>query len=114
EIKNLSISYGYKPVIKNLSMNIKKNKITAIIGPSGCGKSTLLNTLNLMIGENGGNFIGEILFKSRDILNYEKNDIRKMIGMVFQQRSEEHTSELQSRFDIVCRLLLEKKKQKKI
>ncbi|HLR33850.1 MAG TPA: phosphate ABC transporter ATP-binding protein [Tissierellales bacterium] len=85
EIKNLSISYGYKPVIKNLSMNIKKNKITAIIGPSGCGKSTLLNTLNLMIGENGGNFIGEILFKSRDILNYEKNDIRKMIGMVFQQ-----------------------------
>lgn len=85
KMNNLSISYGHKPVIKNLSMNIKKNKITAIIGPSGCGKSTLLNTLNLMIGEKGGNFIGEIQFKDKNILSYEKSDIRKMIGMVFQQ-----------------------------
>lgn len=85
KMNNLSISYGYKPVIKNLSMNIKKNKITAIIGPSGCGKSTLLNTLNLMIGENGGNFIGEIQFKDKDILTYEESEIRKMIGMVFQK-----------------------------
>lgn len=85
KINNLSSSYGDKRVIKELSMNIKKNKITAIIGPSGCGKSTLLTTLNLMIEENGGSFAGKILFKGKDILSYEKDHVRRMIGMVFQK-----------------------------
>lgn len=84
-IKNLSVNYGSKNVIKNLSMNIKKNKITAIIGPSGCGKSTFLTTLNLMIEENNGNFTGEVLFNDKNILEYDKNQIRKKIGMVFQK-----------------------------
>ena len=85
KISNLFANYGNKEVLKDLSLNIKENKITAIIGPSGCGKSTLLTTLNLMIEENGGSFSGEILFKGKDILSYEKNDIRKRIGMVFQR-----------------------------
>ncbi len=85
KINNLSVSYGDKKILENLSMNIKKNKITAIIGPSGCGKSTLLTTLNLMIEENGGNFTGEILFKDKNILSYEKDIIRRTIGMVFQK-----------------------------
>lgn len=85
EINNLNVSYGSKQVIKNLSMNIEKNKITAVIGPSGCGKSTLLTTLNLMIAENGGSFTGEILFKGKDILSYEIAYLRRMIGIVFQK-----------------------------
>lgn len=85
EINNLNVSYGSKQVIKNLSMNIEKNKITAIIGPSGCGKSTLLSTLNLMVTENGGSFTGEILFKDKDVLSYEKDHLRRMIGIVFQK-----------------------------
>ena len=85
EIKNLSVSYGDKLVIKDLSMDIKKYKITAIIGPSGCGKSTLLTTINLLLEENGGQFTGQILFNGKDILSYEKKDVRRMIGMVFQK-----------------------------
>lgn len=85
KINNLCATYGDGNVLKNLSMNIKKNKITAIIGPSGCGKSTLLTTLNRMIEENGGNFTGEILFKDKNIVSYEKDIIRKNIGMVFQK-----------------------------
>lgn len=84
KIKNLFASYGDKKVLKDLSLNIKKNKITAIIGPSGCGKSTLLTILNQMIGENGGSFTGHILFKDKNILAYEKEAIRRSIGMVFQ------------------------------
>lgn len=84
KINNLYVNYGDKQIIKNLSMNIRKNKITSIIGPSGCGKSTLLTSLNLMIEENGGSIFGEILFKDKDILSYEKANIRRMIGMVFQ------------------------------
>ncbi len=85
KINNLFAGYDNKRVLNNLSMNIEKNKITAIIGPSGCGKSTLLTTLNLMIEENGGKFTGEILYKDKDILSYEKDYIRRMIGMVFQK-----------------------------
>lgn len=84
-IRNLFANYGEKEVLKDFSINIKKNKITAIIGPSGCGKSTLLTTLNLMIEENGGDFKGEILFKDKNILSYEKDHIRRGIGMVFQK-----------------------------
>ncbi|SMB91883.1 phosphate ABC transporter ATP-binding protein, PhoT family [Desulfonispora thiosulfatigenes DSM 11270] len=85
KINNLFAGYGDKKVLKDVSMNIKRNKITAIIGPSGCGKSTFLTTLNRMIEENGGNFTGEILYKDEDILSYEKDSIRKNIGMVFQK-----------------------------
>ncbi|MBU5438919.1 phosphate ABC transporter ATP-binding protein [Tissierella sp. MSJ-40] len=85
KIKDLSVGYGDKKILKDLSINIKKNKITSIIGPSGCGKSTFLTTLNLMIEENGGNFTGEILFEDKNILSYRKDDIRKKIGIVFQK-----------------------------
>lgn len=85
KVNKLNVSYGNKRVLKELSLNVKRNKITAIIGPSGCGKSTLLTTLNLMIEESGGKFRGEILFKDKNILSYEKDNIRRMIGMVFQK-----------------------------
>lgn len=85
EINNLSASYGDKKILKDISIDIKKNSITAIIGPSGCGKTTLLTVLNLMLEENGGNFTGEVLYKGKNILSYEKESIRKNIGMVFQK-----------------------------
>lgn len=85
EMKDINVSYGNKLVLRNLSMTFKKNKITAIIGPSGCGKSTLLTTLNLMLEEHGGKYTGEILFKDKDIKDYDRDKVRKMIGMVFQK-----------------------------
>ncbi|AFS78717.1 phosphate ABC transporter ATP-binding protein PstB [Gottschalkia acidurici 9a] len=85
KIKNLNTKYGNKVISKNLSMDIKKNKITAIIGPSGCGKSTLLMSLNRILEENGGDSKGDIVFKDKDILSYSKNEIRKSIGMLFQK-----------------------------
>ena len=47
-VKDLSVSYGDFVAIKNVNMDITKNKITAFIGPSGCGKSTLIRTFNRM------------------------------------------------------------------
>lgn len=85
KVNNLNVSYGNKLILKNLSMPFIKNKITAIIGPSGCGKSTFLTTLNLMLEEYDGKYNGEILFKHKDIKAYDKDEIRKMIGMVFQK-----------------------------
>ncbi|WP_333657001.1 phosphate ABC transporter ATP-binding protein [Tissierella praeacuta] len=84
-MNDLKVSYDNKLILKDLSMSFIKNKITAIIGPSGCGKSTFLMALNLMLEEQGGSYSGEILFKDKDIREYNKDNIRKMIGMVFQK-----------------------------
>lgn len=84
KVNNLNVSYDNKLVLKNLSMRFIKNKITSIIGPSGCGKSTFLTTINLMLEEYGGKYTGEILYKDKDIESYNRENIRKMIGMVFQ------------------------------
>ncbi|MDU5082676.1 phosphate ABC transporter ATP-binding protein [uncultured Tissierella sp.] len=85
KVNDLNVSYDNKLILKDLSMSFMKNKITAIIGPSGCGKSTFLTTLNLMLEEQGGRYSGKIFFKDKDIQEYNKNDVRKMIGMVFQK-----------------------------
>ena len=72
EVQNLSFFYGEKEAVKNVSLNIEKNKITALIGPSGCGKTTLLRCFNRMHDLYKGNsYQGSILFKERNIL--EKN-----------------------------------------
>ena len=47
-VNDVSVSYGEFVAIKNVNMDIAKNKITAFIGPSGCGKSTLIRTFNRM------------------------------------------------------------------
>jgi phosphate transport system ATP-binding protein len=48
KIENLNLWYGEKQALKNISMQITKNSVTALIGPSGCGKSTFLRCLNRM------------------------------------------------------------------
>ncbi len=86
EIKNLSVTIGNNPVIKNLNMGIPENNIVAIMGPSGCGKSTLIRSINRMHELNDNVRVsGEILFEDKNI--YEKNAmfIRSQIGMVFQK-----------------------------
>lgn len=85
EIKNLSVSYEDKKILKGININIKKNKITSIIGPSGCGKTTFLKTLNSIINEEGNPEIeGEIFFKEKNIKDIDEENLRKNIGLVFQ------------------------------
>lgn len=79
EIKNLSISYEDKKILKGININIKKNKITSIIGPSGCGKTTFLKTLNSIINEEGNPEIeGEIFFKGKNIKDIDEENLRKI------------------------------------
>jgi phosphate transport system ATP-binding protein len=85
--KNLNLWYGTNQALKNIEINIPKNKITALIGPSGCGKSTFLKTLNRMNDlVEGCRIEGGVLFDGTDI--YKEIDVtmlRKEIGMVFQK-----------------------------
>jgi len=88
EVKDLSLYYGEKKALKEISLEIPRNKVTALIGPSGCGKSTFLrciNRMNDLIPDV--KITGKMLVEGIDI--YDKNvdvvNIRKKIGMVFQK-----------------------------
>lgn len=85
-IKDLSISFDDKKVVKNLSMEVEANKVLAIIGPSGCGKSTFIRSINRMhtLIETSKEE-GEILFRGENILKQDPILIRQKIGMVFQK-----------------------------
>lgn len=85
EVKNLEIKIEDKKILKNINVEIKKNKITAIIGPSGCGKTTFLKSLNnLLKEENGIKISGDIIFKDKKITDIQEEVLRKSIGLVFQ------------------------------
>ena len=87
-IKNLNLFYGDFHALKNISLEIPKNKATAFIGPSGCGKSTCLKTINRMNDlVDNCKITGKITIDGEDIYS-PKTDItllRKRAGMVFQK-----------------------------
>lgn len=86
-IVDLDLYYGEKQALNKINMDIKSNKVTALIGPSGCGKSTFLRTLNRMNDliddvkiEGIVKFDGEDIYKNNDVIK-----LRTKIGMVFQK-----------------------------
>ncbi len=88
EVNNLSLKYGEKLALDNISIKIPEKKVTAFIGPSGCGKTTLLrcfNRLNDLI--DNVSITGSININERDINdpNMELTELRKKVGMVFQK-----------------------------
>ena len=86
DIKNLNLFYGDFQALKNISLHIPAQEITAFIGPSGCGKSTLLKTLNRMNDLiEGCRTEGEILLDGEDIRKTDPNLLRRRVGMVFQK-----------------------------
>ena len=88
EVKHLDLYYGKNHALKDISINIYKNSVTALIGPSGCGKSTFLKSINRMndLVENVS-ITGDVIVYGLDI--YQKGcdvtRLRKNVGMVFQQ-----------------------------
>lgn len=87
-IKDLSVFYGEKKAVNEVTIDIKKNTITALIGPSGCGKSTFLRSINRMNDLiHTTHNEGEIIYEDIDVLDNKINIIllRKEIGMVFQK-----------------------------
>ena len=88
EVDNLSVYYGDFRAVKDVSLRIQRNKITAIIGPSGCGKSTMLRSFNRMNELVPSAWIeGEIVFEGQNIYaeDVDAVEVRKHIGMVFQK-----------------------------
>src|SRR3712207_7219751 len=84
KVENLSVRFGGLRAIEDMSFEVREGEVLSLIGPNGAGKTTAFNAITGYLAPSSGDI-----------------------------RSEEHTSELQSHSDLVCRLLLEKKKKKK-
>ncbi|MFZ9937040.1 MAG: phosphate ABC transporter ATP-binding protein PstB [Luteolibacter sp.] len=89
EVRDMDFSYGTSVALKNLNLDIPRNKITAFIGPSGCGKSTLLRCFNRMNDFIPGARVtrGEIRIDGTEIHSPEIDavELRRRVGMVFQK-----------------------------
>lgn len=88
KVENLNLYYGDNHALKDVSMDIQENSVTAFIGPSGCGKSTFLKTLNRMNDlVDNVRIDGKVLLDGEDIYEQgvDTTILRKKVGMVFQQ-----------------------------
>ena len=86
--RDVSVLYADKPALSNVSIDIARQQVLAVIGPSGCGKSTFLRCLNRMNDTiAGARVTGSILLEGRDILGKEQDvaQLRAQVGMVFQK-----------------------------
>lgn len=83
---SLSVFYGDRLAVRNISLNMQKGRIMALMGPSGCGKSTLLRCFNRM-----NDFVpncrvtGQILLNDREVSSYTPEELRLRAGMLFQR-----------------------------
>ena len=86
-VEGLDLYYGEFQALKDVTLDFPKNEVTALIGPSGCGKSTLLKTLNRMNDlVDGCRVDGLVSLDGDDIYrDVPVNDLRRRVGMVFQQ-----------------------------
>ena len=84
-VRNLNLFYGEKHALKDINIDLYKNKVTAFIGPSGCGKSTFLRCLNRMNDLISNCKIeGSIKYNDTSIYDINQMELRTSVGMVFQ------------------------------
>ncbi len=87
-VEDVTVSYGSQPAIRNVSMEIYANQITALIGPSGCGKSTFIRCFNRMNDLiPSAHMDGRITYHGIDLYGRDVDpvEVRRRIGMVFQK-----------------------------
>ena len=88
EARDLRVFYGSFNALRDITMEIPRHKVTALIGPSGCGKSTFLRCFNRMNDLIAGSYVtGQVLYHGADIYGpaVDPTRIRSEIGMVFQK-----------------------------
>jgi phosphate transport system ATP-binding protein len=88
DLQSLSCYYGTFRAVRDVTLRVPRNRITAIIGPSGCGKSTLLRSFNRMNDlVDGAHISGSVLYHGVDLYadGVDPVEVRRRIGMVFQK-----------------------------
>jgi phosphate transport system ATP-binding protein len=88
DVRDLAVFYGDFRAVRNATLPIRRNEITALIGPSGCGKTTVLRCLNRMNDLiDGARIEGQILYHGVDLYDprVDPVEVRRHVGMVFQK-----------------------------
>ncbi len=86
EVKDLSVFYGNKEVVRGLSVSIPMGMVTTVMGPSGCGKTTFLRALNKLHDFNPEITVsGSIVLNGDPVDKMDPIELRKRVGMVFQK-----------------------------
>jgi phosphate transport system ATP-binding protein len=88
DIAGLTVSYGSNVAVRDVSLSVYRNLITAVIGPSGCGKSTFIRCLNRMNDlVPGATISGSVRYHGQDLYGADADpvEVRRRIGMVFQK-----------------------------
>jgi len=84
--EELSIAYGPKLAVNQVSLTVRQGEVLALIGPSGCGKTTLLRSLNRLVELTpAATRGGRILLDGEDVDRYDVTWLRRRVGMLFQQ-----------------------------
>jgi phosphate transport system ATP-binding protein len=86
-VKDVNLFYGDFHAVKDVTMTIEANQVTALIGSSGCGKTTMLRSLNRMHELTpGAHVAGQVILDDQDIYasNVDPVEVRRLVGMVFQ------------------------------
>ncbi|MEA2463566.1 MAG: phosphate transport system ATP-binding protein [Acidobacteriota bacterium] len=86
QVEDISIAYGDKVAVRDVSLPIRQGEVLALIGPSGCGKTTLLRSLNRLTELTRNTwFKGRVSLDGEDTALMEPTDLRRRVTMVFQQ-----------------------------
>ena len=83
EVKHLFKKYHHKTVVEDVSLTIKKGKITSFIGPNGAGKSTVLSMMSRLIAKDSG----EVLIDGKEMSSFKSNELAKKISILKQSNT---------------------------
>jgi phosphate transport system ATP-binding protein len=86
-LRDVNVSFGRHRVVRDVTLDLVRNRVTALVGPSGCGKTTILRTINRLHDDTGGKVTGRVLVGDLDVYarDTQAELVRSRVGMVFQR-----------------------------
>ena len=86
-LRDVSVAFGQQRVVRDVTLDLVRNRVTALVGPSGCGKTTILRTVNRLHDDTGGKVTGRVLVGDLDVYarDTQAELVRSRVGMVFQK-----------------------------
>jgi len=86
-LHDVNVTFGKHKVVRDVTLDLVRNRVTALVGPSGCGKTTILRTINRLHDDTGGKVTGRVLVGDLDVYARDTQPelVRSRVGMVFQR-----------------------------